>query len=95
MNISKFKITVVAGVFLFSLAIISGCASKLCIAPYPLPHVKAKMHTPGYWISKTDNQDKVIMSAEQIEKFNEINCKKRTTLGKVIMMENTMTGRQL
>ncbi len=95
MNISKFRIAVATGVFLFSLAIISGCASKLCIAPYPLPHVKVKMHTPGYWISKTDNPDKVIMSAKRIERFNEINCTKGTTLEKVILMDNIMSGRQL
>ncbi|MCK5594934.1 SH3 domain-containing protein [bacterium] len=95
MNISKFKITVVLGVFLFSLAIISGCASRLCIAPYPLPHVKAKMHTPGYWISKTDNPDKIIMSAEQIEKFNKANCRKKRIFGEVLLTKNIISGKDL
>jgi len=83
------------GFWILAFIFISGCASKLCIAPYPLPHVKVKMHTPGYWISKTDNPDKVIMSAEQIKKFNEANCKRKRILGEVLRTDNIMSGKKL
>jgi len=83
------------GFWILTFIFISGCASRLCIAPYPLPHVKVKMHTPGYWISKIDNPDKVIMSAEEIEKFNETNRKRGRILEKVIQLDNTMSGKRL
>lgn len=83
------------GIWLLTFIFISGCASRLCIAPYPLPHVKVKMHTPGYWISKIDNPDKVIMSAEEIEKLNETNRKRGRILEKVIQIDNTMSGKRL
>ncbi len=83
------------GFWILTFIFISGCASRLCIAPYPLPHVKVKMHTPGYWISKIDNPDEVIMSAGEIEKFNETNRKRRRILEKIIWIDNTMSGRQL
>ncbi len=53
------------------------------------------MHTPGYWISKIDNPDEVIMSAEQIEKFNEANCKRKRILGEVLRTDNIMSGKKL
>ncbi|MFH1904662.1 MAG: SH3 domain-containing protein [bacterium] len=83
------------GFWILIFIFISGCASRLCIAPYPLPHVKVKMHTPGYWISKIDNPDKVIMFAEEIEKFNEDNCKRERISGGVIQIDNIMSGKQL
>ena len=83
------------GFWILTFIFISGCASKLCIAPYPLPYVKVKMHTPGYWVSKIDNPDKMIMSAEEIEKFNKTNRKRGRILEKVIQIDNTMSGKRL
>ncbi len=92
--LSLFRISVF-GFSIWLLIFISGCASRLCIAPYPLPHVKVKMHTPGYWISKIDNPDKVIMSAEEIEKFNGTNHERGRILEKVIRTDNTISGKRL
>ncbi|MDO9465236.1 MAG: SH3 domain-containing protein [bacterium] len=83
---------ILLSIWILTFILISGCASRLCIAPYPLPHVKVKMHTPGYWISKIDNPDKVIMSTEEIEKLNETN---RRILEKVIQIDNTTSGKGL
>ena len=83
------------GFWILTFIFISGCASRLCIAPYPLPHVKIKMHTPGYWISKIDNPDKVIMSADEIKKFNKTNRKRRRISEKIIKLDNTMSGKRL
>ncbi|MBU0478460.1 SH3 domain-containing protein [bacterium] len=94
-RISDFGFRILFGIWILTFILISGCASKLCIAPYPLPHVKVKMHTPGYWISKIDNPDKVIMSTEEIEKFNETNRKRERILEKVIQIDNIMSGKQL
>ena len=92
-RISDFGFRIFFGIWL--LIFISGCASRLCIAPYPLPNVKVKMHTPGYWISKIDNPNKVIMSADEIEKFNKTNRKRGRILEKVIRIDNTMSDKRL
>ncbi len=91
----KIILNLTFGFWILTFILISGCASKLCIAPYPLPHVKVKMHTPGYWISKIDNPDEVIMSAEEIGKFNEANCKRRRILEEVLRTDNIMSGKTL
>ena len=39
-------------------------------APSQLPHVKAQMHTAGFWIARHTSADDVVMSSGQIEAFN-------------------------
>ncbi len=60
----------VVGVCLFS-----GCAGHpravLYSPPSLLPHTTVEMKTPGFWISRHPSPDAVILSPEEIARFNE------------------------
>ena len=36
-----------------------------------LPDIEVNMKTPGYWISKTNSPDRIIMTREEIDEFND------------------------
>ena len=40
-------------------------------APNALPGVEPEMLTPEYWIALQNDADKIVMTPEEIEKFNE------------------------
>jgi len=54
-----------------------GCGSpqslqerRYLAAPTVLPHVTAEMNTPGFWIGRLAEPDKVILSEDEIREFN-------------------------
>lgn len=58
---------------LMGLLLILGCARKEQLyyaAPTALPNTTREMKTPGYWIGRHPDPDWMILSPEEIEKFN-------------------------
>ena len=58
----------------------------------PLPNTSSQMQSPGYWISKISNPDKIILKPKEIEKFNEDNFSRMWFLTKVLQIPEEIPG---
>ena len=58
----------------------------------PLPNTTFQMKSPGYWISKIANPDRIILRAQEIEKFNENNFSRMWSLTNVLKIPDEIPG---
>ncbi|MBF0521912.1 MAG: SH3 domain-containing protein [Candidatus Omnitrophica bacterium] len=49
----------------------NAAAQPYLSAPTTLPNIRAEMKTPGFWISRLNAPDEVVMTPEEIQKFNQ------------------------
>ncbi|MDR3048281.1 MAG: SH3 domain-containing protein [Elusimicrobiota bacterium] len=67
------KTTLILSCFLLAAALFGGCAAKkpiLSPAPVVFDGVGVDMKSAGYWISKINNPDNILLNKQQIEKLN-------------------------
>ena len=72
MNLQKplILITLIISIIL-TLPVNLRSASRVYIAPHPLPNVSSKMETPDFWIKKIKNPGRLLLKAEDIQRMNE------------------------
>ncbi|MBF0532600.1 MAG: SH3 domain-containing protein [Candidatus Omnitrophica bacterium] len=83
---------------IFFLFCFAGCASDRAMyyysAPTNLPNVRTEMKTPGFWIGRLTAPDQVIMTADEINRFNREIIRKKYR-GDISVFPATYTGREM
>lgn len=68
-------LSILIGILFF--ALILGWPLQVVVAADLLPHVSSKMEDPEFWINKIQNPRRLLLTAEEIQKINEQNLKRK------------------
>ncbi|MCK4353145.1 SH3 domain-containing protein [candidate division WOR-3 bacterium] len=78
-----------------SLLFISGCSSRIELAPTPLPYVTPSLETPEFWIDKLENPDQIILNQEEINELNAKTFERISSLVKVMKIDTFISSKKL